>query len=214
MFCDYKELLSPSNKPGGAHAAQYQDKRLDVIRDGQTLVELDYLHLTRPVISDMPRYRPDRKGEVAPDASPYYVSVIDPRRAPEYPRGSAAIYPFGVDESLPTVFIPLAENNEGFNFNFDPAYDMTIQNNYAEDIDYTRPPALIETYSKQDQDKIAARQLTVVQAASRGLLSEPDRQPQPLAFALEGASQKLENVLNGIEPLEPPAPSQDLSPDL
>jgi hypothetical protein len=73
---------------------------------------------------------------------------------------------------------------------------------------------MIDSYSNQDKDKIAARQLTVMLAASRGLLSESDRQPQPLAFALEGASQKLENVLSGTEPLEPPTPSQDLSREL
>src|SRR5579859_2544669 len=66
------ELLSPSNKPGGSHYLEYQHKRQDTIEDGQTLVELDYLHQMRPVIEKMARYKVDRNGEVPPGTHPYY----------------------------------------------------------------------------------------------------------------------------------------------
>ncbi|MHB8751180.1 MAG: hypothetical protein ACYDBJ_18570, partial [Aggregatilineales bacterium] len=92
----------------------------------------------------------------------------------------------------------------GIAFDFDPAYDLTVMNHYAGETDYTQLPTHLDTYSAADRDLIAARQLTLMSADPK-VLSDPERtEPLPLAFAIAGASQKLANVLNGIEPLLPP----------
>ena len=50
------ELLSPANKPPGSHHEQYMVKRLETLKSGLRLVELDYLHESHPVIQALPSY--------------------------------------------------------------------------------------------------------------------------------------------------------------
>ena len=208
------EVLSPANKAGGAHYDEYMNKRWSVIRNGQTLVELDYLHESAPIIAEMPRYKPDKAGNVPTGAKPYVISVIDPRPSGGHPHGQAESYPFGLEEPLPSVFIPLQANRWGITFDFDPAYDLTVAAHFTDDIDYTEQPKRIQTYSASDRDKIAARQLTIL-AADPAVLNNPKRiEPLPLSFAIEGASQKLDNVLKGIEPLVPPHRADDVSSEI
>jgi hypothetical protein len=207
------EVLSPSNKPGGAHYSEYMDKRWAVIRDGQTLVEIDYLHESAPVIDSLPRYKPDKTGSVPAGAKPYTISVIDPRPSDDQPHGQADSFPFGLEEPLPSVFIPLQANRWGITFDFDPAYDLTVAAHFTDEIDYTEQPKRIESYSASDRNRIAARQLTIF-AADPAVLNNPMRiEPLPLSFAIEGASQKLDNVLKGIEPLVPPR-ADDISSEI
>jgi hypothetical protein len=51
------ELLSPANKMPHAYYRQYLIKRLETLRGGLCLVEVDYLHETRPVITKLPDCR-------------------------------------------------------------------------------------------------------------------------------------------------------------
>lgn len=199
------ELLSPSNKPGGAHYAEYEAKRWAAIQDGQTLVEIDYLHESGPMIQRLPRYRPDKLGHVPEGARAYSVAVLDPRSSEKYPQGSAFIYQFSPEDSLPTVTIPL---NPGYKVDLDAAYDNTLLRHYSGEIDYTQLPERIHTYSAADRDRMAARQLTIMDADPE-VLHDPNRTaPLPLAFLVEGASQKLDNILKGIEDF-PPHPASD-----
>lgn len=51
------ELLSPANKPGGSHYAQYMERRKGhALASGCTLVEIDYLHQQAPIMPWLPHY--------------------------------------------------------------------------------------------------------------------------------------------------------------
>jgi len=182
------ELLSRSNKPGGSDHTDYEEKRQDVIQTGQVLIEIDYLHQSSPVIDALPRYKPNRDGQVPEGASPYYVSVIDPKKA-DQPGKAVDIYQFGPEDPIPTINIPLPDRV--IRFDLDSAYNTTVRDNYAgagfheqRSIDYQYLPSDIKTFSKADQDKIAARLSLIEQADREGYLHDPDRtQPLPLNSA-------------------------------
>jgi hypothetical protein len=135
------ELLSPSNKPGGRHGQRYAEKRLNVLQSGQTLLEIDFLHEQPPVIHGLP-------------ATPYYICVSQPR--PSISEGTATVYPFGVDEPIPAVDIPLA-GDEAIAFDFDAVYQRTFESVYAPEVDYAQAPARFETYSEADRAAIQER---------------------------------------------------------
>src|SRR5258708_6855462 len=140
------ELLSPGNKPGGAHYLEYDMKRQAAIQKGQTLVEIDYLHESRSMIQRLPRYCPNKAGQVPDGAQAYSIAVFDPRPSVHYPQGGAVIYQFGPEASLPTVTIPLNPGDK-VDLDFDVAYDLTLLRHYSEEIDYAQLPERIHTYS-------------------------------------------------------------------
>ena len=119
------EVLSPGNKTGGSHHSDYEDKRQEVIENGQALVEIDYLHQSRPIIDKLPSYKPDKAGQVLPGATPYYVSIIDPRPAPDHPDGTVSLYKFGIEDPLPIIDLALNEELT-VEVDLDPAYDNTV----------------------------------------------------------------------------------------
>src|SRR5262245_42710781 len=78
-----------------------------------------------------------------------------------------------------------------------------------DEIDCAQLPDRIRTYSADVRGLMATRQLTLMCAAPT-VLHDPQRiTPLPLAFSIEGANQKLDNVLKGIEQLPlPPTPDE------
>jgi len=178
------ELLSPSNKTRGSDHKAYEEKRQDVVQNGQSLVEIDYLHEGRPIIDKLSRYKPDQTGQVAEDASAYYVSVLNPEETGQ----SVDIYQFGPEDPLPTVAIPLPDRPVAFYL--DRAYDTTIRDNYAgsghherRSINYLNLPEDIDTFSRSDQDKIAARLGVIEQADHENKLNNPKRIEEPLPLS-------------------------------
>ncbi len=146
------ELLSPSNKPGGSAHRVYQLRRIEAIQTGVPLVEIDYLHESRSPINSAPIY-PVNEG-----AFPYTITVTDPR--PELGNGKIRGYAVHVDEPLPVVPIPLADDDVA-NFDFDALYQYAIGEEpwatvAAVDVDMTTLPARFETYSAADQERIRA----------------------------------------------------------
>ena len=156
------ELLSLSNKPGGQDAAYYRDKRYKLLQSGIVFVELDYLHESAPTFDRIARY--DRGQRSDTDAHPYRIMVADPR--PEFVEGKVYPYQFDVDREIPTVDIPL---NAGVVLTFD--FNAPYKKTYAEMlyglewVDYSALPLNFERYSRDDQVRILARMLVVMDAA-------------------------------------------------
>jgi Protein of unknown function (DUF4058) len=143
------ELLSPSNKPGGSDASAYDDKRIETLEEGIPLIEIDYLHETPPVIHTIPVYPDD------PGAYPYMIAVSDPR--PTWDIGKVTVYGFGVRDVLPTILIPLL-NDERIAFDFNAVYQHTfVARRFHNLINYGDEPARFHTYSSADQAYIRER---------------------------------------------------------
>lgn len=145
------ELLSPANKPGQGHYRQYMAKRAQALRSGLFLVEIDYLHESRPIIPTLPSYIDHEK-----DAYPYLVFISNPHPKPE--DGHIDIYGFGVDESLPTINIPLMDA-ENVPLDLAAAYNQTFENARMMQVivDYEMLPEQFERYTAADQARIRER---------------------------------------------------------
>jgi hypothetical protein len=155
------EVLSPSNKPGGQDWEEYAGKRLSLMKAGIVLVELDYLHKQPPVVAKLPRYRANAKSKQGadPNAQPYYIAVTDPR--PSLYAGKTVVYPFGIDDPIPPVVLPLREQHE-YETDFGVPYHQTFRVGiHAFLIDYEQPPLEFQTYNERDQRRIRAKMLTI-----------------------------------------------------
>jgi hypothetical protein len=145
------ELLSPANKPSGSHFAQYKRKRLETLKSGLNLVELDYLHETPPIYLHFPSYTLHETG-----SHPYWVIVSQPH--PTFEQGIANVYGFGVHDPLPRIKLPLAAD-EHITFDLGEAYHSTIQRirRFQDIIQEQALPPRFETYSPKDQAYIKQR---------------------------------------------------------
>lgn len=157
------ELLSPTNKPGGSGFLQYSEKRNLTLRSGIALVEIDYLHESRPVLSRLASY-PD--GE--PKAYPYIILVTNPR--PSLQDGQSNVYGCGVDERLPLVDIPLS-GDEQVTLDSRSVYNQSFSSlaSYSRRVDYERAPDRLDSYQPGDQERIRRRMAAVVRAYQQGL---------------------------------------------
>jgi len=152
------ELLSPSNKPPNRDARQYLSRRIVTLRAGITLVEIDYLHETRPVIRGIPSYP---NGDQ--DAYPYLISVSRPYPTPE--EGYTDFYGFGVNDPLPTITIPLVGEDKVV-VDFGKVYRQTFENVrvFRMLVDYAQDPLNLDRYHEKDR--------ALIQAHLAGLRSE------------------------------------------
>jgi hypothetical protein len=153
------ELLSSSNKFGDG-LLQYTEKRIAALKTGLRLVEIDYLHETDPVMSGLPSYIRREAG-----AHAYNITISDPY--PSVETGLSTTHWIDVDQSLPTLSIPLG-NNVSFSLDFDAVYHETYNsiNAYSYRVDYARLPERAETYSSDDLARIEARMAGVATAMS------------------------------------------------
>jgi hypothetical protein len=142
------ELLSPANKPAGSYYRQYLAKRRETLRGGLCLVEIDYLHETRPISHLLPSY-PDNHQT----ASPYIILVSDPRPTPQ--KGEIRTYPFGIDDTMPIVEIPLAQK-ENVLVDFGAIYNRTFESSrvFRLIVNYEQEPANFQHYNDADQERI------------------------------------------------------------
>jgi hypothetical protein len=141
------ELLCPSNKPGGVYAAAYQIKRDEALASGVPLIEIDLLHESPTLIPNLPTYPHE------PGAHPYTIAISDPR--PTWTDGRLKVYGVAVDQPLPKVRIPLADN-EALIFDFDAVYQNTFTARRSHFLvkSYDHVPVRFETYSADDQARI------------------------------------------------------------
>jgi hypothetical protein len=164
------ELLSPSNKPGGRHAAYYLDKRAALLGAATCVfVEIDYLHETPPTILD-PSYPDYTRGDA--EATAYRVLVADTRETGIW-QGSLYVFSFGVDEPIPTFPIPL-HGQDSVALDLGAAYDQTYTRaalgvSLNTRVDYRERPIHFERYSAADQARILARCRAVVAAREAGI---------------------------------------------
>lgn len=141
------ELLSPSNKIGRGYA-QYHQKRLATLQSGISLIEIDYLHETPPTLNHISSYADKQTG-----AFPYHISISQP--LPTFERGISALYGFVIDDPIPTIPIPLS-NDQSVRLNLDEVYQKTFMsiNLYRHLADYSALPIRFETYLPDDQTRI------------------------------------------------------------
>jgi hypothetical protein len=121
------EVLSPSNKNPGPDREAYLIKRGEYLATGINLIELDLLRGGQT----MPW------GEESPPTG-YYAMIY---RAWEFPK--AGIWTFSVREPLPTIPIPLVEDQAEPMLDLQRCFDQAYERGrYETEIDYRQPPAL------------------------------------------------------------------------
>lgn len=154
------ELLSSSNKRGGSNYVDYSRKRRETFLSGLPLVEIDLLHESRSPIAELPIYPKN------PDAHAYSIAISDPRPSPSEVR--VAVYGFDVDNSFPTIPLPLAEE-QVLPFDAGVAFNLAYETGpWRVIVDYEQLPVRFETYSEADQARIKARMQTVQEAQQHG----------------------------------------------
>ncbi len=120
------ELLSPSNKKGGADRDACLSKRNEYLATGTNLVEVDLLRAGER----MPL------GESPPELTGYYILVC-PRVA--FPQ--AGLWPFGVRDPIPLIQVPLDPADNPVPLDLKPCLDREYdEGRYASQVDYTVPP--------------------------------------------------------------------------
>lgn len=167
------ELLSPANKPLGSGYEQYIGKREIILRAGIVLVEIDYLHETDSPIEGIPSY-PDHQ----PQGYPYTITISDPRPNPR--QGKTRIYGFHVDDPIPSLPIPLAEEDH-VQMDFALAYQQTFEAFpiFADRVDYEQFPINFHRYAPIDQERIKQR-MKAVQIAHANGVNLDENAPLPL----------------------------------
>jgi hypothetical protein len=143
------ELLSPANKPRGSHHEQYLVKRASTLRGELSLIEIDYLHETPPLLIHQPRY-PRAIG-----SQPYSIILTDPRPALE--ESNSEVYLWSVTDPLPNILVKLIGKDE-FTLRFGEAYNRTFESSrfYTTIVDYAIDPVNFDRYREDDQAKIRA----------------------------------------------------------
>jgi hypothetical protein len=170
------ELLSPSNKPGGGHYRDYQEKREALLEtEACVFAEIDYLHESPSTILGYPDYTRRDEGSTA-----FRVIVVD-TRGKGIMRGDLYIAAFGVDEPIPAIPIPL-HGSDVVSLALGEAYNQTyirIEYGINDDtrVDYRQLPAHIEKYSQEDRRRIVRRATAVEIAHEQGLDLEAGLEP-------------------------------------
>lgn len=161
------ELLSPSNKPPAFDFYVYREKRMVILQNRITFVEIDYLHQSPPTFPRLASYRPrGRDQNPTPDARPYRIVVIHPR--PGFLDGHGVLHQFQVDEPIPGVMIPLS-GDDRLEFTFNEPYQTSFAAMfYGDRVDYSRLPVNFELYSEADRARIVARMVAVLTAQRAG----------------------------------------------
>jgi len=146
------ELLSPASKPTGSHHYNYRVARSELLHRRIKLVELDYLHERRTMIFEMPDYTKHEKG-----AFPYAIYCSELQSVTG--EGQTEVYSFYVEEPIPVVAIPLADN-EAMPFDFGVVYHEAFRSdklNGLRHVDYSQQPKGFECYMDVDQERIQTR---------------------------------------------------------
>lgn len=150
------ELLSPANKPGGAHHRQYLAKRDETLASGIKLVEIDYLHEQPTHLASLPSYVRRDAG-----AFPYLILLSNP--APSLAQGTTDVFGFRVDDPVPKIRVPLA-GEDAVTVDFGAVYHHTFYEDFSYGmvlVDYAELPAGFDTYDDTDQARIRARMAAV-----------------------------------------------------
>lgn len=139
------EILSPTNKLGKEGRTQYEEKRMKVLASRTSLIEIDLLRAGKPFAMKLPDQHESTQSD--------YRIVVS--RSWQRPR--AAIYLFGIRETIPTFPIPLRRGEDEpllpMNQILHELYDL---GGYDLAIDYHQAP---EPPLAEEDERWAARQL-------------------------------------------------------
>lgn len=158
--CTRIEILTPAHKSPSPLHKEYLEKRAEIIKSGINLVEIDYLHTQPPLLRILPSYASGDN-----HSSPYQIAVTaSPNLISE---GVVDVYQFGVDDTLPTIQVPIAEGYDII-INFTEIYDKTYSGSRLFKLltDYAAEPAQFDRYQPQDRQRIRARMAAI--AAEHG----------------------------------------------
>jgi hypothetical protein len=125
------EMLSPSNKQDAAAVLGWRTKRLDYLRGGISVVEIDLLRGGEWALPDRSLLKAMQTGRVY-----YHVCVTRPPRPSRH-----EFYVLRLRERLPAIRVPLRPTDP------DAALDLQVlieqcyqRGRYASIIDYAKPP--------------------------------------------------------------------------
>ena len=139
------ELLSPSNMPNQSAYAAYRMKRIENLRSGIPLIEIDYLHEFVSPITSLPQYPNDD------DSFPFYTALSDPH--PSLNEGMVLVFGSYVNESLKQIPIPLGGSQ--LLFDLDAVYQHTFERRrYHTLVNYENNPVRVESYGERDKLRI------------------------------------------------------------
>lgn len=140
------ELLSPSNKHGTARR-EYLRNRQRALQNGVNCVDIDFHHFLPVMSSKLPIYPYDD------DSFPYGILISNPY--PSVSEGRTLAYRFAVDDPIPTLDIPLA-NDDFVSVDFDSPFQSAFASTREarDNSDYTQLPDNFDSYSPNDQARI------------------------------------------------------------
>ncbi|MDQ7026243.1 MAG: DUF4058 family protein [Anaerolineae bacterium] len=171
------ELLSASNKRGGRGEDGYRKNRLEAIRSGTSLIELDYLHQSA---STLPHITPYPYGD---DSHPYYIALTDCRAGfPDEMR----VYIRDVNQALPSkIAIPLA-GEDSLIFDFEAVYQHTFRiGRWGIHIDYEQLPRNFGSYSENDQQIVLRIMDNITMENDRTAMSSHSKDAEQIVEQVE-----------------------------
>lgn len=156
------ELMSAASKQPGSAYTKYTHRRRHLLENGTGLLEIDYLHHIRPIISSVPSYALG-----FPDTKPYHMILTDPR--PSLQDGKVSIFSWGLDEPIPTIDLML-NDNVAIPFELGASYDCTFNEStlYRLLVDYAAVPEAFDSFTTDDQKRIKARMEQIMAARKNG----------------------------------------------
>jgi hypothetical protein len=126
------EVLSPTNKSPGAGLRDYRAKQREVCDSATSLVEIDLLRAGQHVLA-IPLKR------IPVEHRTPYLSCV--RRA--WVKGMAEVYPMPLAHPLPTIKVPLREDDDDGLLPLQPLIELCYRRGgYDGTIDYKKGPAV------------------------------------------------------------------------
>jgi hypothetical protein len=123
------EFLSTSNKLHGPGREEYKQKQQELRRAGVNLVEIDLLRAGEWVmLASIEKVPPEHR-------IPYRACVYRAWRA-----GKAEIYRMPIERQLPTIKVPLRQQDADAKLNLQALIEQTYVNGAYDSIDYRQPP--------------------------------------------------------------------------
>lgn len=144
------ELISPSNKAGGESQADWRRKRLDYLRGGINLVEIDLLRGGNWILPDRSFLKP------LPPARVYYHACAT--RPPRWTRHEFYVMP--LRERLLTIRVPLRPTDPDVALDVQALIDQCYERGrYGSILDYSKPlqPPLPDEEAAWAKDILAQR---------------------------------------------------------
>jgi len=187
------EIIGSTTKRSIAHLETYKGRRRLLLDKIVVFVEIDLMHENAPTFETLNDYSQNQ-----PDSYPYRIVVLNPR--PNIKRGPAYLYEFGLETQIPIVEIPLSGEDK-ISFDYNIVYRDLFETGYValRRVDYTELPLNFERYSPDDQRRIAARMLAVLEAARDGV----DLESGPFEvkdITLEDALAQIETLKVQLNP--------------